>query len=243
MKRKESEVMDRFKGAGQSAGKSIYELALGNEFSKLHPRIRERFSLHSGSASAAVGRGTMDAVWHHPLVKLPLHIGKMRNIMFPESGASVPFTVENYSYKDRFGRETVTWIRTFRFPKRIRRFDATMIFSRSRGCIVDYLGNKQHLAVDLDMEATAAGGIRLRSGEQRFYEGWAGFRFPDAFTGQADVEEWFDDEAGLFRVRVEVKSPLLGDVFRYEGRFENSMERAGIAVPPHVLPIRTERRE
>ncbi|ASS65585.1 MULTISPECIES: DUF4166 domain-containing protein [unclassified Paenibacillus] len=235
--------MNRFQDAGRNAGKSIYELALGKEFGKLHPRVRERFSLHSGSAAAAVGSGCMDVVWHNRLAKLPLHIGTRRHILFPESGAAVPFTVENYSYKDRFGRETVTWIRTFRFPKRIRRFDATMVFSRSRGCIVDYLGNRQHLAVDLEIEPTAAGGIRLRSGAQRFYEGWAGFRFPDAFTGRADVEEWFDDEAGLFRIRVGVKSPLLGDVFRYEGRFENRMERAAAAVPPHALPIRTERRE
>jgi len=53
-------------------------------------------------------------------------------------------------YRDRFGRETVTWIRTFQ-TRRPRRFDAYMIHSRQRGKIVDYLGTHQYLAVDLDL--------------------------------------------------------------------------------------------
>ena len=37
--------------------------------------------------------------------------------------ANVPFTIENYAYRDGFGRETVTWIRTFatRRPPPVRR--------------------------------------------------------------------------------------------------------------------------
>jgi hypothetical protein len=60
----------------------------------------------------------------------------------------VPFTIENYAYRDPLGRETVTWVRTFETTKR-RRFDAYMIWSEQRGRIVDYLGTHQHLAVDL----------------------------------------------------------------------------------------------
>ena len=48
----------------------------------------------------------------------------------------VPFTIENYAYRDRLGRETVTWVRTFETTKR-RRFDANMIWSEGRQCIVD----------------------------------------------------------------------------------------------------------
>ena len=48
--------------------------------------------------------------------------------MFPQKGRDIPFTIENYAYKDMFGRETVTWVRKYQFPDRIRRFDATMIY-------------------------------------------------------------------------------------------------------------------
>src|SRR5262245_61154801 len=80
--------------------------------------------------------------------------------------AEVPFTIENYAYRDSFGRETVTWVRTFKVRQE-RRFDATMIFSEQRGRIV-YLGSHQHLAVDIDLTVDANGGLRLRSGAQRF---------------------------------------------------------------------------
>ena len=52
----------------------------------------------------------------------------------------VPFTIQNYAYTDPLGRETVTWVRTFTAHK-TRRFDAYMIYSEQRGCIVDYVGN------------------------------------------------------------------------------------------------------
>ena len=101
-----------------------------------------------------------------------------RNIMFPQKGKDIPFTIENYAYKDKFGRETVTWVRKYQFPKRVRRFDATMIYSDKRKRIVDYLGTHQHLAVDIEMTVAENGGIKLRSGELRFYEGFLNFKFP-----------------------------------------------------------------
>jgi hypothetical protein len=45
----------------------------------------------------------------------------------------VPFTISNDAYGDRFGRETMTWSRRFRLPRKIRAFDATMVFSERRG--------------------------------------------------------------------------------------------------------------
>ncbi|QJC54173.1 DUF4166 domain-containing protein [Paenibacillus albicereus] len=224
--------------------RSIYERALGPRFAELHPRIRERFSLHSRSGLAAVGTGVMHEVWHNRLAALPLCIGTTRHIMFPQSGRDVPFTIRNYAYRDRLGRETVTWIRSFRFGRQERRFDATMIFSRERGCIVDYLGNRQHLAVDIEAEPSERGGIRIRSGAQRFYEGWLGFRFPELLTGVADVHEWYDERACRFRIEVRVRNRLLGDVFRYDGSFANELMEIGQAPPPaDVLPLRTEGRE
>src|SRR5207302_4650604 len=118
----------------------------------------------------------MQSVWHGPAYTLPfLYLGTWRNIMFPERGTDLPFKIENYAYKDSFGRETVTWVRTFK-NRRGRRFDATMINSGRRGLIVDYLGTHQHLAVDIHLSVDEkTKGLRLRSGEQRFYEGKLGF--------------------------------------------------------------------
>lgn len=222
---------------------SIYARALGDDFERLHPRVQERFSIASGDRTAQIGRGTMDEIWRGPPFTLPfLAIGTWRRIMFPARGTDVPFTVENYAYVDSLGRETVTWIRTFQLPQRERRFDAYMIWSEQRGCIVDYLGTHQHLAVDIHLAVDERGGLHLRSGEQRFYEGRAAFRFPMTFSGYADVHEWWDEDAQRYRIRVEVTNPRWGRLFGYRGSFV--VDRVPCAEPPaSVLPRRDEPRE
>src|SRR5205085_2943942 len=129
---------------GRSAMTSIYKRVLGSDFARLHPMIQQRFGFSSVDNIAAVGRGVMEELWHGRFYTLPfLYVGTWRRIMFPERGTQVPFTIENYAYRDSYGRETVTWVRTFKV-KRERRFDATMIYSEQRGKIVDYLGSHQH---------------------------------------------------------------------------------------------------
>ncbi|QGJ70937.1 DUF4166 domain-containing protein [Planctomycetales bacterium 10988] len=223
---------------------SIYQQVLGSDFKKLHPKIQQRFGFDSGDRIASVGTGVMEEVWRGPLYTLPfLYVGTWRRIMFPEHGKNIPFKVENYSYRDRFGRETVTWIRTFENDKR-RRFDAYMIYSPQRKCIVDYLGSHQHLAVDLDLSVDEEGGLNIRSGAQRFYEGPLAFIFPPFFSGIAEVREWYDDEAETFRIQVEVTNPTWGRLFGYQGSFQvNWLPSDPTNIPPHLLPLREEIRE
>ena len=223
---------------------SIYQQALGSDFGRLHPEIQRRFGFSSADGVASVGRGVMEEIWKGPLYTLPfLYVGTWRRIMFPETGRNIPFTIENYAFVDRFGRETVTWVRTFE-SRRQRRFDAYMIYSAARGRIVDYLGSHEHLAVDIDLSVDAEGGLCLRSGEQRFYEGLIGFRFPMRFSGVAEVREWYDERAGCFRIVVDVRNRTWGRLFGYRGRFEVEWKTVSPGqVPTHVMPLRQERRE
>ena len=169
---------------------SIYERALGADFFKLHPQIQRRFSLHSQSGVGAVGSGTMERIWHGAPYTLPfLYVGTYGVIMFPNMEKDVPFTIENYAYIDPLGRETVSWVRTFS-TKRKRRFDAYMIFSEERGCIIDYLGTHQHLAVDIEVSVADNGGLRLALRATLLRRPGRPFRFPWLFTGVADVCEW-----------------------------------------------------
>lgn len=222
---------------------SIFQDVLGAEFAKLHPRIQERFSLTSDGGRAAIGRGVMSKLWHGKAFTLPfLYLGSWRNIMFPENGVDVPFTIENWAYRDSYGRETVTWMRSFH-TRRVRRFDAYMIYSQARKCIVDYLGTHQHLAVDLAMSVDERGGMCLRSGEQRFYEGLIGFRFPMIFSGVAEVCEWFDDDSGKFQIEVTVSNRYWGPLFGYRGSFEVEWLDASGGLPENLRPKREEKRE
>jgi Domain of unknown function (DUF4166) len=108
----------------------------------------------------------------------------------------------------------------------------------------DYLGSHEHLAVDIDLSVDGEGGLRLRCGAQRFYEGLIGFRFPMAFSGVADVREWHDDKMGRFRIRVSVRNTLWGPLFGYSGSFDVEWRAVeGNEIPGHILPQRQERRE
>jgi hypothetical protein len=222
---------------------SIYQRAMGSDFSRLHPEIQRRFSLTAEGGVAAVGTGIMERIWHGASYTLPfLYVGTWRSIMFPERGRDVPFSIQNYAYRDPLGPETVTWVRTFN-TKKVRRFDAYMIYSEERGCSVDYLGTHQHLAVDLELSVAENGGLRLRSGEQRFYEGPVAFKFPLFFSGVADVCEWYDDREKCFRIEVNASNRTWGKLFGYSGRFQVEWKTvAPDSVPQEILPKRVERR-
>jgi hypothetical protein len=224
--------------------RSIYEQAMGSDFARLHPQIQRRFGFSSRDNIASIGTGVMEEIWHGPLYTLPfLYVGSWRRIMFPETGRNVPFQIQNYAYVDPLGRETVTWIRTFR-NNRTRRFDAYMIFSEQRSCIIDYLGTHQHLAVDIELSVDPTGGLRLRAGAQRFYEGPIGFSFPMLFSGVADVCEWYDDREQTFRIEVNVTNKTWGRLFGYKGSFQVEWRPIHPAeIPADILPYRMERRE
>jgi hypothetical protein len=223
---------------------SIYQRVMGSDFNRLHPEIQRRFGFSSVDRLACIGRGVMDEIWRGGPHTIPfLHVGTWRNIMFPETGLRVPFTIENYAFVDQFGRETVSWVRTFQ-SSRTRRFDAYMIYSEARRRIVDYLGSHEHLAVDLDLAVDERGGLRLRSGAQRFYHGFLGFDFPMSFSGIADVREWYDEGAKCFRIVVDVRNSVWGSLFGYRGSFDVEWRAVTAGDPPnHIRPRRQERRD
>lgn len=188
-----------------------------------------------------VGTGVMERIWHSPLVKPFLLLGATRNVLVPDDGRDVPFRIENLPYVDSFGRETVTFVRTFELPRRTRRFDATMVHDPAGGRIVDYLGSYQHLATDLAFSDDGRGGLVIRSGEQRIYEGWLACRVPGVLTGRAIVRESFDEESGLFRIRVTVSNHRFGPLFGYRGTFAAAyVDMAGYGVPARVKPRREQ---
>jgi hypothetical protein len=222
---------------------SVFERAMGPDFARLHPMLRRRFGVGLDAGYACIGRGTMRRIRRGPWWTVPfLQIGRMRNILVPDVGENVPFTVENFPYRDHLGRETVTFVRQYDIRGRMRRFDATMIYSPARRIVVDYLGTHQHLAVDLDLSVGEGGSLHLTSGAQRFYEGPVGFRFPMLFSGRADLLESYDDAAGVFRIRLEVRNHVFGFLFGYEGEFTCEFPDATDA-PARLKPVRTEARD
>jgi hypothetical protein len=222
---------------------SMFERALGADFTRLHPMLQRRFGVGLDAGYACVGTGTMSRIRRGPWWTVPfLQFGRLRNILIPDQGVDVPFRIENYPYRDALGRETVTFVREYAIDGRSRRFDATMIYSERLGRIVDYLGTHQHLAVDLELRVEPDGSLLLRSDAQRFYEGIVGFRFPMLFSGRAELRERFDDHAGVFRIDLQVRNRYFGFLFGYDGAFTCEFPAAHDA-PARLKPVRTELRE
>jgi hypothetical protein len=219
---------------------SIFETAMGADFHRLHPMLQRRFGVGLDSGEACVGTGVMTRIRRGPWWTVPfLQIGRLRNILVPDTGTDVPFTIENHPYRDPFGRETVTFVREYDIRGRRRRFDATMILARGR--IVDYLGTHQHLAVDLDLAAGDDGSLILTSDAQRFYEGPLALRFPMLLSGRARLRERFDERDGRFHVDLEVRNRRFGFLFGYRGSFTCEWMPAADA-PARLKPVRHERR-
>ncbi|MFB6841545.1 DUF4166 domain-containing protein [Streptomyces sp. NPDC056361] len=200
---------------------SIFRTAMGDaEFERLHPEIRRRFSVGLASGEMCVGRGVMDRIWHgRAFVKPFLAVGGLRNILLPRTGRDVPFRIENVPYADSFGRETVTFVRTFALPGGPRRFDATMVLGPGGDHVLDYLGTHQHLASDLHPSAQPDGSLLITSGEHRFREGPLDVRVPELVGGRAEVRESFDERTGRFRIDVRVVNRYFGPLFGYQGSF------------------------
>ncbi|MFF3911290.1 DUF4166 domain-containing protein [Streptomyces sp. NPDC001848] len=223
---------------------SIFRTVMGAEFDRLHPELRRRFSVGLATGEACTGRGVMDRIWHGKgLVKPFLVLGGTRNILLPRQGRDVPFVIENIPYADTFGRETVTFVRTFDLPGRARRFDAQMVLSPKGDRVLDYLGTHQHLASELHFSAQPDGSLLIRSGEHRFREGPVDVRVPEAIGGRAEVRESFDESTGRFRIRVRVVNRYVGPLFGYEGSFTASYADVGVCgVRPGLRPVREEAR-
>ncbi|MGI5284705.1 DUF4166 domain-containing protein [Nonomuraea polychroma] len=220
---------------------SIFQRALGDAaFARLHPQLQRRFGVGLDSGEACIGKGVMSRVWNAGLLVRPfLSLGSRRNILVKDAGRNIPFQIENYPYVDSYGRETVTFVRTFPGG----RFDATMIYNDTRAQVVDYLGDHQHIATPLALSVDDQGGLIMRSGRQRFLEGPLAFPIPPAATGTATVSEHFDDRTGRFTIAVTVSNPWLGRIFGYWGSF--TVEYVDVAehgVPANVKPRREDAR-
>lgn len=213
---------------------------MGDDFDRLHPMLQRRFGMGLDAGYGCVGSGVMSSIRRGPWWTLPfLQLGRVRNILIPDVGTDVPFTIRNYPYRDPYGRETITFAREYRIRRRPSRFDATMILNGGR--VVDYLGTHQHLAADLRLRAEDDGSLLLTTHEQRFYEGPVGFNFPMLFSGTAVLRESWDNDTEVYRVHLEVSNPTFGFLFGYQGWFTCDFVPATDA-PPELKPVRHERR-
>lgn len=199
----------------------IYETLLAERFSKLHPKLQERYRLPMDQEFFAVG--VMHQISSAPKLLRPMyHLFTKNNFLFPEGGEQIPFTISNYSYLNKEHEGTVYWERTFYFKEATRKFNATMTVDMERGVVKDYLGDPAIFYSDLQFEVTQDESLLIRSTEQRIVIGTSEFRLPRALTGRVVVLEGYDDQQDVYTIDVSIYNDVFGRMMAYAGTFTPS---------------------
>lgn len=225
--------------------KSIYQKALGENFKRLHPKLQEKFGLTSTGGKAAISHGIMDEITGGlPFLRPLFRLGTGRRMVFPERGCNISFMLENYAYRDSYGRECIIWARTFDFGKKKRHFDAVMVYSEQKERIIDYFGSHQDFVSDLEFTVLDDGGLRIISKEQRLLPGDLAIPLPVFLRAEATVTERFLDETNEFFIHVQVRNPIVGTLFEYQGTFRTEYVHVlPEEIPDRVIPVKERKRE
>lgn len=196
---------------------SIYQNVLGEGFHRLHPMLQKRYAFEEPVFQAS---GVMHRIAGGPKwLSLLFRLGARRKLVFPESGTNIPFTITNTCFTTSAGDRQIHWERRFCFPKKVRYFNALMSLDERQMIVKDYLGEPPLLYSDLRFTIVNRDELRIESLGQRLVLGKMEIPLPRFLQGLATVVESYDELHGVFRICVDVKNPLLGKVFSYEGEF------------------------
>jgi hypothetical protein len=184
---------------------SVYERVLGPDIELLAPELRNYFT----GKTVGTGHGVFTEAGLRLRFLWPvLAFMAWQRILFPEYGRDVSFTVVNTPTANG----SLDAVRTFHFPGMDRPLEDTMRVVDGR--LHDFMGRNR--GFEVRMALTIAGGsVHMRSDGQ-----WLRFlraRIPVPQLATVCVtDSWAD---GSQHVDVRLRSPILGEWFRYAGRF------------------------
>lgn len=211
----------------------VYERALAAAADDLHPQVRERYSLSPDDEVATVGSGLMD-ITRGALALPVLAVMPARNLLFPESGTDVPFTVTTAGYRTAAGHEALTTVREFDFGDRCRRFDSLTVWDDANGRLLDFLGTGGHVVSELQPRVED-GALVVAGGRQWVRLAGRYVRLPWPLAVDVTVRDRYDPAGECFEVTATVESALAGHVLGYRGTFTQE-QREMTAVPADLRP-------
>lgn len=200
---------------------SIYKQVLGDEYYRLHPMLQQRYNI--GPDRSFEASGIMHEIKGGPKWLFPLfRLGVYWKLLFPEHGRSIPFTIKNTARIGPDGESQIHWERIFHFGASKRFFNALTSLDEERSVIKDYLGEPPLVYSDLTFHVSDDGSLTIGSLHQRVVLGKVELPLPKFLQGLATVTERYDDKDGVFKINVNVRNPLIGHVFSYEGEFKEN---------------------
>lgn len=195
----------------------VYEHALGADADNLHPKVRERYALGPDDAIACMGRGTMD-ISRGTHVLPALYAMTTQNLLFPEAGKQIPFSVTTVGYRNDAGYEVLTTRREFVFKRKHRRFDSLTVWDDHNERLLDFLGSNGHIVSELHPRVEA-GALVVEGGKQWLRAGDRYVRLPESLAASVEVRDRYDDTDEQYHVLATVENPLAGHILSYRGTF------------------------
>lgn len=212
----------------------VYEHALGTAADDLHPKVRERYSVDPEDDTIGIGRGRMDISRGIHVVPA-LYPMTALNLLFPEAGHDVPFTVRTAGFRES-EHEVLATIREFEFDGQDRRFDSLTVWDADRERLFDFLGTGGHLVSELHPRVEA-GVLVVESGRQWLRVGSRYRRIPDPLAASVAVRDRYDETGERYHVDATIENPLAGHILSYRGTFTQGSERAS-TVPDDLRSVR-----
>lgn len=197
---------------------SIYKEMLGEQFHRLHPILRSRYTIAPHTTFKATG--VMTKIKGGPRWLSPFFLLATRwKFLFPEQGKNIPFRIVNKGQIGPNGEQQVVWERTFFFPKKTRYFNALMSLDPN-GLVKDYLGEPSLFYSELFFLVTEEGSMQIESRKQRLVIGKLEVSLPELLKGNVLVKESYLEKLDAFSIHVLITNPILGTLFEYEGVFQ-----------------------
>jgi hypothetical protein len=191
---------------------SVYQRVLGTDLVGLKPELKVYFSGHAG---VGVGAGVFEVAGSRLRILRPvLAYLAWRHILFPEYARDVPFDSTNTPTADG----GLGAVRTVHFAGRDRPLEDTMRVVD--GELHEFLGKRRGFEIRMMLTITD-GLLQMRSNRQWLHLG--PLRLPLVPFATVTVDESWSD--GSQHVDVRLRSPLLGEWFRYAGSFRYSYEQ------------------
>ncbi|MEX1078096.1 MAG: DUF4166 domain-containing protein [Homoserinimonas sp.] len=185
---------------------SIFRLALGDDFERMHPQLQRYFDQPGGVR----GSGVFDEAgsrlrWLAPVWRMLAGFG----LLFPEYGTGVPFTVSIVPLSP--GR--VATSRRLQFPgaQRVMSDETHLVAGR----LVDvHAGGR--ILVRMLPRVLEDGSLVMTAGATRLRVASVLLPVP---TVPLSVSQRWDEARESFSIEVRLRLPLLGELFGYRGSF------------------------
>ncbi|MCT9096257.1 DUF4166 domain-containing protein [Haloarchaeobius sp. HME9146] len=213
----------------------VYEYALGDEADDLHPMVRDRYGIGPDEGTACVGRGRMHI--SRGTHTLPvLYAMTTQNLLFPEAGSDVPFTVTTVGWEHDAGYEVLTTAREFEFDRTRRRFDSLTVWDHENERLLDFLGTDGLIASELHPRVEN-GALVVEGGKQWLNVGSRFVSLPGPMAASVEVRDRYDETDEQFHVTATVENTLAGHILSYRGAFTQALEPME-TVPADLRPSR-----